>query len=81
MKKDFHRYKVFLVGTGTGCYAEEHTRELLGEVSARSEKEACSRVRYRHRSKTAPNGGYSDWVLGDRLGEGTVYFHYEAELI
>lgn len=81
MKKDFRKYKVYLVGTGNGCYADDYAREFLGEVWARSEKEACSRVRYRHRDDDAPNGGYSDWVLGDRFEEGIVHFHYEAELV
>lgn len=71
-------YKVYYVGKGTGCYAEDYQKTYLGETWAISPEKACSNVRFRFRDKTHPNGGYSYDILGDRLDDGEVFFTYEA---
>lgn len=79
MAKQRHKYDVYLVGTGSGCYAENYYREFIGTTTAVSEKQACNNVRNRvMRDKNNPNGGWSSWWMGDRLDEGAVRFSYEA---
>lgn len=75
------QYNVFLVGRGSGCYAENYRREFIGTTMAVSAKQACNNVRFREmKDKKNPNGGYSMWVLGDYADEGDVIYTYEAEL-
>ena len=74
-------YNVYYVGKGFGCYAEDYCKVFLGDTWAVSEKKACSQVRWRHRNKNNPNGGYSTDILGDRKDEGMVMFKYIAELV
>jgi len=72
MRKPKEKYKVYLVGKGVGCYAEDYCNDFLGETWAVSEKQAISQVRYRK------GGGPSTWILGDCLDEGAVYFSFKA---
>lgn len=74
------KYDVYIVGTGSGCYAENYSRQYVGSTIARTAKQACNNVRYRTPNKANPHGGNSEHVLGDILDEGEVYFHYEAVL-
>ena len=78
MEQKKKHFKVYYVGRGEGCYAKDYSRELLGETWAISKEKACSNVRYRHRNKQNPNGGYSSNILGDSLDMGFVKFEYEA---
>lgn len=81
MIKPKRHYEVYYVGKGSGCYAKDYQKTYLGDVWAVSEKQACSFMRYRYRTKEFPNGGYRNNYLGDRLDEGEVCFTYEAEEI
>lgn len=78
-KKIKKHYKVYYIGEGTGCYAKDYCKILIGETWAVSDKKACSNVRYQNRNKENPNGGYNYNTLGDRLEEGFVIFKYVAE--
>lgn len=79
-KKKYHKYDVYYVGYGEGCYAEEYCRQYVGTTYAVSPKQACSRVRYNTRTKEQPHGGYHTYSIGDILEEGSVTFTYEAVL-
>lgn len=78
MKRPKKHYKVYVVGTGEGCYAKDYCREYAGETYAVSEKQACNNVRYQHRNNKNPNGGYATSVIEDAYEEGSVLFTYEA---
>lgn len=75
-----HRYDVFVVGTGHGCYVRDYCREYAGSATADSPAQACNIVRFNMRSDKYPNGGYATWILGDRLDEGYVDFKFVAQL-
>ena len=70
-----HKFTVYLVGHGTGCYASEYYREALGETWATSAAKAISNIRYRLRQKGE--------LLPDDLGdsEGMGFVHYELEAV
>ena len=74
MTKQKRKYQVFWVGTGTGCYAKDYCREFLGETWAVSEAQACNNIRYRTGFPLCDE-------LGDRAGEGYVFFIMEAKPI
>jgi len=70
-----HKYEVYLIGRGTGCYAEEYYKEPLGETWAVSPEKAIANIKYRLRQKGE--------LLPDDLGdsEGMGYVHYELEAV
>ena len=49
MEQIKHKYNVYLVGRGHGCYAAEVKRTFMGETWAVSEKKAASNIHYRIR--------------------------------
>lgn len=67
-------FKVYLVGRGTGCYAEEYRREYLGQTIAASPAKATSNIMYRMRK----NGEYMPDDLHDSYGMGSVHYTLEA---
>lgn len=79
-KKDKHKYDVYVIGKGYGCYAEDYCKTFVGTTWAISEEQACNNVRFRMRDDDNPNGGYPTWELGDCLEEGFVLFRFEAKL-
>lgn len=78
--KPKHRYYVYVVGSGSGCYREDYCRQFAGETWAVSAAQACNNVRFQNRDRERPHGGYSVWGFGDICEEGDVMFTYEAEL-
>jgi hypothetical protein len=74
------KYDVYLVGTGAGCYTKNYAKHFLGSTYAVSAEQACNNVRYRQRTKEAPNGGYSYWTLDDSADMGYVEYEYIAVL-
>ena len=44
-----HKYNVYLVGLGNGCYAHEYYKEFMGETWAVSDKQAANNIHYRLR--------------------------------
>lgn len=68
------KYKVYLIGTGHGCYAEEYYRENLGSTWAVSPEKAISNIRYRLRQ----TGELLPDDLGDSEGLGFVHYSLEA---
>lgn len=74
------KYDVYLIGTGTGCYAKNYAKHFLGSTYAVSPEQACNNVRYRQRTNGAPNGGYSYWTLDDSYDMGYVEYEYKAVL-
>lgn len=69
------KFKVYLVGRGTGYYASEYWREDLGETWATSKEKAISNIRYRLRQ--------AGELLPDDLGdsEDMGFVHYELEAV
>lgn len=74
------KYDVYLVGTGHGCYAKNYAKHFLGSTYAVSAEQACNNVRYRQRTKGAPNGGYPYWTLDDSADMGYVEYEFVAVL-
>lgn len=74
------KYDVYLIGRGSGVYAQDYFREYIGSTWAISKEQACSNVRYRLKDDTKPHGGYSSEIVGDCLDEGAVFYSYEAKL-
>lgn len=68
------KYKVYLIGTGHGCYAEEYYREDLGSTWAVSPEKAISNIKYRLRQA----GELLPDDLGDSEGLGFVHYSLEA---
>lgn len=69
-----YKFTVYLVGHGTGCYASEYRRELMGSTWATSAAKAVSNIKYRMRQ----NGEYMPDDLGDSEGMGFVHYELEA---
>ena len=68
------KFKVYLVGHGTGCYASEYYKEELGATWATSKEKAISNIRYRLRQK----GELLPDDLGDSEGRGYVTWVFEV---
>lgn len=75
MEQIKHKYNVYLVGRGHGCYAAEVKRTFMGETWAVSEKKAASIVHYRIRQ----NGEKLPEDYSDSSGQGYVVWTLEAE--
>ena len=75
MEQNKHKYNVYLVGRGHGCYAAEVKRTFMGETWAVSEKKAASNVHYRIRQ----NGEKLPEDYSDSAGQGYVVWTLEAE--
>ncbi len=75
MEQIKHKYNVYLVGRGHGCYAAEVKRTFMGETWAVSEKKAASNVHYRIRQ----NGEKLPEDYSDSSGQGYVVWTLEAE--
>ena len=75
MEQIKHKYNVYLVGRGHGCYAAEVKRTFMGETWAVSEKKAASNVHYRIRQ----NGETLPEDYSDSSGQGYVVWTLEAE--
>ena len=69
-----HKFTVYLVGHGSGCYASEYRRELIGSTWATSAAKAVSNIKYRMRQ----NGERLPDDLGDSEGMGFVHYELEA---
>lgn len=74
MANEKHKFTVYLVGRGTGCYASEYRRELMGSTWATSAAKAVSNIKYRMRK----NGERLPDDLGDSEGMGFVHYELEA---
>jgi len=72
-----HKYNVYRVGTGYGCFARNYRRDFIGSTWAVSDKRACSQVRYRESQKY--NFNLLE-PLYDSLDMGYVTFRLEAVL-
>lgn len=72
-----HKYNVYRVGTGYGCFARNYRRDYIGSTWAVSDKRACSQVRYRESQKY--NFNLLE-PLYDSLDMGYVTFRLEAVL-
>lgn len=72
-----HKYHVYRVGTGYGCFAKDYRRDFLGTTWAVSEKQACNRIRYR-----VLHQNHFDVVstMYDSDDQGYVKWHLEAVL-
>lgn len=68
------KYRVYLVGHGHGCYAEDYYREDLGSTWAVSPEKAISNIKYRLRQA----GELLPDDLGDSEGLGFVHYSLEA---
>ena len=77
---DKQKYDVYLVGTGHCCFIKDYAKHYLGSTYAVSAEQACNNVRYRQRTKGAPNGGYSYWTLDDSADMGYVEYEFVAVL-
>ena len=75
MEQIKHKYNVYLVGRGHGCYAAEVKRTFMGETWAVSEKKAASNIHYRIRQ----NGEKLPEDYSDSSGQGYVVWTLEAE--
>lgn len=75
METNKRKFTVYLVGHGSGCYASEYYKEVLGETWAVSPEKAIANIRYRLRQKGE--------LLPDDLGdsEGMGFVHYELEAV
>ena len=74
MKKPKHKYQVFWIGTGYGCYAKDYCKELLGETWAVSEDQAINNIRHRT--------GFPRYdFLGDAYDEGYVEYEIKAVMV
>ena len=69
-----HKYKVFVEGTGHGCFSNH--RDFVGYTTAVSSAKAISNVRYRMNKQ----GKYLPNVIDDAYGFGYISFKYVAEL-
>lgn len=78
MRKPKHKFLVYLVAHGSGCYASD--KSYVGTTYAVSEKQAINNVRFSTRDNDHPYGGPSSWVIGDYAEEGSVHYEYEAEI-
>jgi len=74
METNKRKFTVYLVGHGSGCYAKEYRRELIGSTWATSAAKAVSNIKYRLRQK----GEYLPDDLGDSEGMGFVHYELEA---
>ena len=77
MATEKRKYEVYLVGHGTGCYASEYYKEVLGETWAVSAEKAISNIRYRLRQK----GELLPEDLDDSEGRGYVTWVFEAVVV
>lgn len=77
MANEKHKFTVYLVGRGTGCYASEYYKEVLGETWAVSPEKAIANIRYRLRQK----GELLPEDLGDSEGRGYVTWMFEAVVV
>lgn len=68
------KFKVYLVGHGSGCYAKEYRREFMGQTLAVSAAKAISNIMYRLRQ----NGDYLPDDIEDSMGMGFVHYELEA---
>ena len=76
MEQIKHKYNVYLVGRGHGCYAAEVRRTFMGETWAVSPAKAISNIKYRLRQQ----GDRLPDDLGDSQDMGYVHFELEAEI-
>ena len=68
------KYKVYLVGHGSGCFARDYCKELIGETYAVSPKQAVNNISYRE-------GLVKEETVEDSLGMGTLIYRLEAEAV
>ena len=67
-------FKVYLIGKGDGCYAEEYREVFLGETWAVSESRAILNIHYRLKQK----GERLPDNLHDSHGMGSVRYEMKA---
>ena len=77
MEQSKHKYNVYLVGRGHGCYADEIRKTFMGETWAVSEKKAASNIHYRLRQ----SGEKLPEDYSDSSGSGYVVWTLEAEQV
>lgn len=68
------KYRVYLVGRGSGCFARDYCKELIGETWATSPKQAVNNVSWRE-------GLIKREVVEDSAGLGTLIYTLEAEAV
>ena len=70
-----HKYNVYLVGLGNGCYANEYHKTFMGETWAYSEKQAANNIHFRLRQagESLPD------TQVDSQGLGRVVYVLKAE--
>lgn len=68
-------YKVYLVGHGTGCYAQRYYKEFMGETWAVSKYQAANNIHYR----LVKDGQRLPDTQIDTYGLGCVRYVLEAE--
>lgn len=68
------KFEVWLIGIGSGCFAKDYRRVLLGSTWAVSPKKAEANIKYRLRTngETLPEDVY------DRYGEGSIKYELKA---
>ena len=71
MARPKHKYEVYWIGTGHGCYAENYCKEFLGTTWAVSEEQAINNIHHR-------TGFPFRDELGDYLEEGYVIYELKA---
>lgn len=69
------KYKVYLVGHGTGCYAQNYYKEFVGETWATSRNQAANNMHYR----LIKEGQQLPEPQIDTYGLGWVRYVLEAE--
>lgn len=77
MEQSKHKYNVYLVGCGHGCYADEIRKTFMGETWAVSKKKAASNIHYRLRQ----SGEKLPEDYSDSSGSGYVVWTLEAEQV
>lgn len=68
------KYRVYLVGRGSGCFARDYCKEFIGETWAASPKQAVNNVSFRE-------GLAKKETIEDAIGLGTLVYSLEAELV
>ena len=69
-----HKYEVWLIGTGSGCFARDYRKVFLGSTWATTPKKAEANIKYRLRTsgETLPDDVF------DRYGEGSIRYELKA---
>lgn len=68
------KYKVYLVGHGSGCFARDYCKDLIGETLAVSPKQAVNNISFRE-------GLVKEETVEDSMGLGTLIYRLEAEAV